>query len=40
VLDDGPHLMYAVQWFLFAGMSVVFAFLVVARGDRLPRAPS
>jgi surfeit locus 1 family protein len=39
-LDDGPHLNYAVQWFLFAAMSVVFAILVVARADRGPRAPS
>lgn len=30
-LDDGPHLSYAVQWFLFAGMAVVFAVVVVAR---------
>jgi surfeit locus 1 family protein len=30
-MDDGPHLGYAVQWFLFAGMAVAFAFLVVGR---------
>jgi surfeit locus 1 family protein len=30
-LDDGPHLSYAVQWFLFAGMAVAFAVLVVGR---------
>jgi surfeit locus 1 family protein len=30
-LDNGPHLGYAVQWFLFAGMAVAFAFLVVGR---------
>jgi surfeit locus 1 family protein len=30
-IDDGPHLSYAVQWFLFAGMAVAFAFLVVGR---------
>ena len=30
-LDDGPHLNYAVQWFLFATMAVVFAVVVVAR---------
>ena len=29
--DDGPHLSYAVQWFLFAGMAVAFAFLVVGK---------
>lgn len=30
-MDDGPHLSYAVQWFLFAGMAVAFAFLVVGK---------
>jgi surfeit locus 1 family protein len=30
-LDEGPHLSYAVQWFLFAGLAVLFAVLVVAR---------
>ena len=30
-LDEGPHLSYAVQWFLFAGLAVAFAFLVVGR---------
>ncbi len=30
-LDDGPHLTYAVQWFLFAAMAVTFAAVVVAR---------
>jgi surfeit locus 1 family protein len=30
-LDDGPHLTYAVQWFLFAGLSAVFAGVVVRR---------
>jgi surfeit locus 1 family protein len=30
-LDNGPHLGYAVQWFLFAGMAVAFAFLVVGK---------
>jgi surfeit locus 1 family protein len=39
-LNDGPHLNYAIQWFLFAAMSVAFAVVVVARGDRVPRAPS
>ncbi|MBA3553582.1 MAG: SURF1 family protein [Gemmatimonadales bacterium] len=39
-LGEGSHLNYAVQWFLFGGMSVVFAVIFVARGDRLPRAPS
>lgn len=30
-MDEGPHLSYAVQWFLFAAMAVAFAFLVVGR---------
>jgi surfeit locus 1 family protein len=30
-LNDGPHLNYAIQWFLFAGMAVAFAVLVVGR---------
>lgn len=35
-LGDGPHLNYAIQWFLFAAMAVAFAVLVVGRtkGDR------
>ncbi|MEP6688029.1 MAG: SURF1 family protein [Gemmatimonadales bacterium] len=33
-LDDGPHLSYAIQWFLFAGMALAFAVLVVWRGGR------
>jgi len=36
-LDDGPHLIYAIQWFAFAGMTVVFAVLVVGR--RTPQRP-
>jgi cytochrome oxidase assembly protein ShyY1 len=24
-LNDGPHLNYAIQWFAFAGMALVFA---------------
>jgi surfeit locus 1 family protein len=36
-LDDGPHLSYAIQWFLFAGLAVAFAFLVI--GGRRGRAP-
>jgi surfeit locus 1 family protein len=39
-LDDGPHLNYAVQWFLFAAMAAVFGIIVVARGGRMTRAPS
>ena len=30
-IDDGPHLSYAVQWFLFAGLAAAFAILVVGR---------
>jgi surfeit locus 1 family protein len=33
-MDEGPHLSYAVQWFLFAGLAAAFAFLVVGRGRR------
>jgi surfeit locus 1 family protein len=33
-LDHGPHLSYAIQWFLFAGMAVAFAVLVVGRTRR------
>jgi surfeit locus 1 family protein len=29
VLDDGPHLSYAIQWFAFAIMALVFAGIVV-----------
>ena len=32
-LNDGPHLNYAIQWFLFAGMAVAFAVLVVGRPE-------
>jgi surfeit locus 1 family protein len=37
-LDDGPHLAYAVQWFLFAALAAAFAFLVVGRATSR-RAP-
>jgi surfeit locus 1 family protein len=34
-VDEGPHLSYAIQWFLFAGLAAAFAVLVVGRtGDR------
>ena len=34
-VDEGPHLSYAIQWFLFAVMAAAFAVLVVGRtGDR------
>jgi surfeit locus 1 family protein len=33
-VDEGPHLSYAIQWFLFAGLAAAFAVLVVGRtGD-------
>lgn len=38
-VDDGPHLSYAVQWFLFAAMAVAFAVIVVARTGGAGRAP-
>ena len=39
-VDDGPHLNYAVQWFLFSVMGIAFALVVVARGgDAVRRAP-
>jgi surfeit locus 1 family protein len=28
-VDEGPHLSYAIQWFLFAGLAAAFAILVV-----------
>jgi surfeit locus 1 family protein len=30
-IDEGPHLSYAIQWFLFAVMAVAFAILIVGR---------
>jgi surfeit locus 1 family protein len=30
-LDDGPHLSYAIQWFAFATMALVFAGIVITR---------
>lgn len=35
-VDEGPHLSYAIQWFLFAGLGAAFAVLVVGRvgGER------
>jgi surfeit locus 1 family protein len=32
-IDDGPHLSYAIQWFAFAAMAVVFG-IVVLRSDK------
>jgi surfeit locus 1 family protein len=31
-IDEGPHLSYALQWFLFATLATAFAFLVIGRG--------
>lgn len=33
-VDEGPHLSYAIQWFLFAGLAAAFAVLVVGRDGR------
>lgn len=33
-VDEGPHLAYAVQWFLFAALAAAFAVLVVGRSGR------
>ena len=38
-VDDGPHLNYAVQWFLFSVLGIAFALVVVARGGGARRAP-
>jgi surfeit locus 1 family protein len=38
-VDDGPHLNYAVQWFLFSAMAIAFAVVVVARTGSTRRAP-
>jgi surfeit locus 1 family protein len=38
VLDDGPHLSYAIQWFAFAIMAVVFGTVIVRqKSDRALR---
>jgi len=34
--SEGPHLNYAIQWLLFAGMAVAFAVLVVGRTGKEP----
>jgi surfeit locus 1 family protein len=34
-VDEGPHLGYAIQWFLFAVLAAGFAFLVVGRMGNL-----
>lgn len=35
-IDDGPHLSYAIQWFAFAVMAVVFG-VVILRQKRAPK---
>jgi surfeit locus 1 family protein len=37
-LDDGPHLSYAIQWFAFSVMALVFG-IVIARQHRNPERP-
>jgi surfeit locus 1 family protein len=34
VLDDGPHLSYAIQWFAFAIMTIVFGGIIVRQKKR------
>jgi surfeit locus 1 family protein len=29
LIDDGPHLSYAIQWFAFAGMALVFGGVIL-----------
>ncbi len=38
-IDEGPHLSYALQWFFFATLAVVFAFLVIGRRPDSRRGP-
>lgn len=39
-LDDGPHLSYAIQWFLIGGAALGFGLVfVLRRGDRSGRRP-
>ena len=40
VLDDGPHLSYAIQWFSFALIALVGAAVVVARARLSPDTAS
>jgi surfeit locus 1 family protein len=37
-LDEGPHRLYAIQWFAFAATAVIFAVIFLRRGRR-PDAP-
>jgi surfeit locus 1 family protein len=36
-LDDGPHLSYAIQWFAFALMTIVFGAVILSRAKDRPR---
>ncbi len=38
-VDEGPHLGYAIQWFLFAGLAAAFAVLVVGRTGKRDAVP-
>jgi surfeit locus 1 family protein len=40
VLDDGPHLSYAFQWFSFAAIALIGAVVVTARNRSTARLPS
>jgi surfeit locus 1 family protein len=35
-LDDGPHLSYAIQWFAFALLAVIFAIVIVRQSASRP----
>jgi surfeit locus 1 family protein len=35
-LDDGPHLSYAIQWFAFAAMAIVFGAVILSGAKDRP----
>jgi surfeit locus 1 family protein len=39
-LDDGPHLSYAIQWFAFSAMAVIFGIVIARQSARRPVARS
>jgi surfeit locus 1 family protein len=39
-LDDGPHLSYAIQWFAFSAMAVIFGIIIARQSARRPTARS
>lgn len=39
-LDDGPHLSYAVQWFLIGTAALIFGLVFIRRGGTGPTAPA